>query len=262
MTEQNAINLADSKDYENHMQSVFGDEEMAKQPILKFKDKKIVYKLGEEEKEFTKIDWVRVIYKTHMYQLSTIVDDKIQTLGSSNEFLRNKPFTWYDGKTKTKHTFNTGRELREHLWELTEWLKLTYLSIVYFELPEYGIIKSYLKLSKTNGVRFEDNKTLYLFDEPLADSIGEKEKSYKGKISDYLFTLSAKDYKYKIINICYPTFTNDEMKLDPAIISKTLGIMNELTRANRQRSDTFNADTTGVVQDVEVISGDSDELPF
>jgi len=55
MTET-AINLANNKEYEQHMNAVWGDEEMVKQPVLKFKDKKIVYKLGEEEKEFTKIE--------------------------------------------------------------------------------------------------------------------------------------------------------------------------------------------------------------
>ena len=55
MTET-AINLANNKEYEHHMNAVWGDEEVVKQPVLKFKDKKIVYKLGEEEKEFTKIE--------------------------------------------------------------------------------------------------------------------------------------------------------------------------------------------------------------
>lgn len=261
MTENTAITSLDEKSYENHMNSVWWNEEMAKQPVLKFKDKKIVYKLWEDEKEFAKIEWVRIIYKTHMYQLSTVVDDKIQTLGSSNEYLKNKPFTRYDERAKTKHTFNTGRELREYLWELSEWVKLTYLSVVYFDIPEYGIIKSYLKLSKTNWVVYEDNKTMYLFEEPMEWTIWEKEKKYKWTFSDYVFTLSAKEYKYKIINICYPVLTGDKESKDPAIISKTLGIMNEISRNNKLRSESFWADTN-VVQEAEIVNPDSDDLPF
>ena len=41
-------------------------------------------------------------------------------------------------------------------------------------------------------------------------------------MSDYTFTLTAREYKYKITNICYPAFTDDKMDKDPAIIAKTL----------------------------------------
>lgn len=266
------LSINNDDEYSKLMKTIWGEINPNEnvEPKLKFKWGKILYVLWDNEQEFEKLEWVRVIFKTWFYQLSETVDGKTTTLWSSNEYIQWEWFFWFDKESNEKKRFGSWKELREYLWDLVKPKELKFMNVVYFDIPEYGIVKSYLKLSKTVWVTKEkDWTTMYHFKDPFEWMLWAMEAKYKWGLSDMVFSLSTKTYVYwDTATTCYPVLSEEKLEKDPEIVKKTLDIINNIKKSISARVARADEDVEELtIESVEVVEWDAasspaDDIPF
>jgi len=185
--------------------------------ILRIKDWKINY----WDISVDKLEWVRIIFKTHLWQVTLKTDDEFKTIITTNEIMQGdkKAYIYDLWNEEVIEVDNNWKIIGEYIQNLIDVLgevgkiDKKYVEVVYLEKTEEDkkqLFKAYLKLSQNIGWEYqgkwEDKKFRYRMNNPIEDWFRSQENQYKGRISQYLFNLEPKNYRLGTMIIDYPAF--------------------------------------------------------
>lgn len=220
----NLSTLENEDQMEKYLEQMFWWWEQEKNyEIFRIKNWKISY----WDNEVDKLEWVRIIFKTHLWQVTLKTDDEFKTIITTNEIMQGEKKAYiYDlWNEEVIEVDNNSKVIGEYIQNLIDVLgevgkiDKKYVEVVYIEKPEKEwkkLLKTYLKLSQNIGWEYqgkwEDKKFRYRMKNPIEDWFRNQENQYKGRISQYIFDIEPKNYRLWTMVIDYPGFTNSQEK--------------------------------------------------
>lgn len=260
----------------NLVKAIFGKNNSqwgAKFRELKFDDNKIILidRANKEESELQTFDTmkVRVVCKANSYALSSGEWEDFKVLWYSSESINNNAEVCrFDNENKNVIPFKNVPEMKafvkHHYGTNPSWKQVVYL----WDGTE--AFRTYLKGTKTVWAKMIKPKEVeYFYENPMENSFGDITKKFGENIPDYIFDLTAEEYKFsKQITICMPLFKNPEESKNPEIESIIQNVVLNIWQEIQERLNSFTQKRNDVdskldsIETQNVGDDDEDDLPF
>lgn len=255
-------------------------------PILRFKDWKMVLKLGDAEKEYTELEWCRLVFYSQKYDL--ILENAKWPWTSvwySSEFYNWQVdpghlylASWEKYNRHEVANLKEAREMLDSIAKEDKTLSKVFFDVLYIDTPDW-IMKMYLKYTQSAWVEIIKNKWEVVvnarFWNPIENSFRAIKKLHPWDLHKYTYTISVDSYtpgKW-LSDVTMPLFTNELECNDATLPGKIMEITKKIKEGELQKisrsvdseapeEEDVNPKITEGAKKLKDKNLDDDDLPF